>query len=337
MTDSPPPTTSVWIDDSPSPDAERALFEWARARGLELAKASGASSRPEVVADQEDANRVEADLTLASQALVQEDTDAAERALARAEARVIGHPELPQAAWLRAEVERGWSARFSHLSPKNEERARAAWQRADALAGPRVPALTETATVEEWPLAHVRFVLPDGELWVDARRVTQETGMLAEGPHQVRVVRDGRTVRAAWVGVGEGTVIDFSQERSSGACSKADFATVALDPEGAPKTQGVTCPTWVLARSSPVTGTITVASCERDHCSTWLEWRTLNALPTPEPFVFHKRWPVWATWTLVGVGAATATAVTVIATGVLEAHAREPRFTNGGVKVESRP
>ena len=337
MTDSPPPTTSVWIDESPSPDAERALVEWARARGLELTRASSASSRPEVIADLEDANRVEADLTLAAQALVQEDTDASERALARADARVIAHPELPQAAWLRAEVERAWSARFSHLAPKNEERARAAWQRADALGGPRVAALTETGTAEARPLAHVRFVLPDGELWVDARRVTADTGTLADGPHQVRVVRDGRTVRAAWVGVGEGTVIDFSQERSTGACSKADFAGVALDPEGTPKTRGVTCPAWVLARSSPTAGTIMVASCERERCTTWLEWRTLNVLPAPEPPAFHKRWPGWATWTLVGVGAAAATAVTVIATGVLEAHAKEPRFTNGGVHVESRP
>jgi hypothetical protein len=289
------------------------------------------------VTDLEEANRIESDLSQASQAVVQDDTDAAERALARAEARVLAHPELPQAAWLRAEVERGWSQRYSQLLPKNEDRARAAWQRANALGGARVAALTETGTQEASPQAHVRFVLPDAELWVDAHRITTEAGTLAEGPHQVRVVRDGRTVRAAWVGVGEGTVIDFSQERSTGACSKADFSSIALDPEGSPKTAGISCPTWVLARSTPIAGTIQVASCERDKCTTWLEWRTMNALPSPEPYVHHKRWPGWATWTLVGVGAATATAVTVIATGVLEAHAKEPRFTNGGVPVESRP
>jgi hypothetical protein len=302
-----------------------------------LQPASGATTRPEVVTDLEEANRIEADLSAASQALVQEDTDAAERALARAEARVIAHPELPQAAWLRAEVERGWAARFSHLAPKNEERARAAWQRADALAGPRVAALSENGTVEELPKAHVRFVLPEAELWVDAKRVTAESGTLAEGPHQVRVVRDGRTVRAAWVGAGEGTIIDFSQDRLTGACTKADFSGITLDPEGAPRTNGVRCPSWVLAKASPTAGTIQVASCEAEHCTTWLEWRTVNAFaPAMEVTVPHKRWPGWATWTFVGVGAVAVAAVTVIATGALEAHAKDPRFTNGGVHVESR-
>ena len=45
-------------------------------------------------------------------------------------------------------------------------------------------------------------------------------------------------------------------------------------------------------------------------------------------------WPAWATWTAVGVGAALATTLTLVATGVFESRPTEPRFVAGGVRTE---
>jgi hypothetical protein len=76
------------------------------------------------------------------------------------------------------------------------------------------------------------------------------------------------------------------------------------------------------------------ASCERDLCDGFLEWRAANAIPSEPTFALKKRWPTWATWTLTGVGAVTAATVTIIATGALESRPKEPRFQTGGVQID---
>ena len=71
------------------------------------------------------ADRVEKELDRAREAIAALDADVAERALARAETLLREHPELPQAAWLRAEVHRSWAARWTRVEPRDDQRAQA--------------------------------------------------------------------------------------------------------------------------------------------------------------------------------------------------------------------
>jgi hypothetical protein len=332
------PTTVVWIEPSDvAPDAHRALVEWARARGVTLRapEGEGETSAAPITVDSALVRDVESELAAAREALVQQDADAQERALARAEAIILAHPELPQAAWLRAEIERGWASRYLHLTPADPERALLAWQRANALGGARAPALTETAAATELPRVHVHVKLPAAaEVSVDGRVVRDGALELAEGPHQFRVARDGRTVRAAWISVAEGTTIDLAGDSERGACSRADFARVSRTADGI-RADGVLCARWLAVQPTTRPGVIDVATCERNTCDGVLEWRASNALPSEPAFATRKRWPAWATWTLTGVGAVTVATVTIIATGAFESRPKEPRFTTGGVQVDS--
>lgn len=99
-------------------DASRALVEWGRARGLRIVTASERVGGGALRVDPSIADHVENELDRARDAISALDADAAERALARAEALLREHPELPQAAWLRAEVHRAWAARFTRIEPR---------------------------------------------------------------------------------------------------------------------------------------------------------------------------------------------------------------------------
>ncbi|MBN9165850.1 MAG: hypothetical protein J0I07_33175, partial [Myxococcales bacterium] len=99
---------------------------------------------------------------------------------------------------------------------------------------------------------------------------------------------------------------------------------------------GVACPRWLAAIPGQKRGSVLVARCERDTCGPLLEWRT-ERLPTYGPPQAHSTvagWPSWATWTLVGIGAATAASMAIIATGVFETRPVEPRFVVGGARQE---
>ena len=54
----------------------------------------------------------------------------------------------------------------------------------------------------------------------------------------------------------------------------------------------------------------------------------------PQSLGKRSTWPGWATWTVLGVGAATATAITLVATGVFESRPVEQRVVAGGARVE---
>jgi hypothetical protein len=121
-----------------------------------------------------------------------------------------------------------------------------------------------------------------------------------------------------------------------GACSRAQLAGVRrIDATSQVVATGVSCPRWIAASAGERRGSVMVASCERDRCGPLLEWRVeRRVLPeAPQPPT-QRRWPAWATWTLVGIGAATATSVALIASGVFEGRAVEQRFVVGGARQE---
>lgn len=342
-------------------DAARALTGWARARGLRLVDATGGSLSGPPTIDLTVADRVEKELERAREATAALDADAAERALARAEALLRDHPELPQAAWLRAEVHRSWAARWSRVEPRDDQRAQLAWQEADALDGGRAAGIGEVAfpprprtavtlTVQGVPSPKVVARLDGTELTGTSSSDGAITYALDVPPaeHQLVITIDGHVAFASWVAIAEPAAgaaratipIHIGDD---GACSAASLATVTRTAPGpgadagAVRASGVTCEHWVAAVPAERRGAVLVARCERSACGPFLEWRSEGAFGAPGPplVVPHGGpWPAWATWTAVGVGAALATTIALVASGVFESHPTEQRFVAGGVRVE---
>ncbi|MBX3228048.1 MAG: hypothetical protein KIT84_27515 [Labilithrix sp.] len=394
-------TPVVWLAEPGArrTEAARSLSEWARARGLVLvAPDEGAAAPP--IASAEDttvAEHVERELARAQEAAGAADTDAAERALARAEAILREHPEALAAAWLRAEVLRAWSSRWLRLEPRDEARARAAWQEAESLDGGRAPGIGErsaptpaklrvTFTAAPGTTIHVDGVpittnsaiyatspsprsddspatspttrpdgapatspspsphgapntspspRPDGAPASPSSRLGEAQVELGAGEHSVVASVDGVTTYAAWIAIAGPTTIALPSSTPS-ACSRDAFARVRRDGERivAP---GAACPAWVAAMPGDVKDSVLVARCERDACGPLLEWRVEHAsvLAVPQPRDrSQSAWPAWATWTLVGLGAATAASVALVASGVFESRPVEHRFVVGGARQE---
>lgn len=350
----PSDVTVVWLDKGPArEDAVRALEQWGRARGIRVLAATESSGDAAIRIDFTVADRVEKELDRAREAIAAVDADAAERALARAESLLRDHPELPQAAWLRAEVHRGWAARFTRVEPRDEQRAQIAWQDADALDGGRVAGIGEQAFP---PRAHAKATLLvrgapsrrvvarlDGTRLSGTDSADGTTTITLDAPpaeHQLVVTVDDDVAFASWVSLamnapGTPPPTIPIHVGDDGACSGASLATASRDGDGV-KAQTVSCDHWVAAVASERRGAVLVARCERSSCGPFVEWRSEGGLDSgsggvPPP---PRAWPAWATWTALGVGAVAATTVALIATGVLEARPTEQRFVSGGVRIE---
>lgn len=339
-----PDVTVLWVTspDAPSPaeDAQRSLLEWARARGVHLEQprvshALGLQADPSV------ADRVEEGLEQAKDAVIALDTDGAEQALASAEGLVRAHPELPQAGWLLAEVLRGWATRWQRLTPKDPARALEAWTRAAALDGGRASGVGDVASSAHPAAVLARLVLDgEGEARLDGVPVKEGALHTAEGDHQLTVTRDGRLVWAAWVTLGEGTLVRVAVPGAP-ACSREDLASAHVI-EGHLASDKVRCPSWVLAEpirsASGALGGLALTMCEADHCGTSVRWSVGWVEGHPHgPDKTARHWPVWATWVLAGAGVAAATGVTLAAAGVFRPVHDEPVFTTGGLHTTSLP
>lgn len=330
----------VWVggEAAARPDAGRALREWSLARGMRVVPAPAPSAPKAREVDVTAGVDIEAELDRARDAISALDAERADRALARAEAIARAHPEMPHAGWLLAEVLRGWSLRWSRLAPQSLERAVAAWQDAEALAGPREAGLGEIARPRPPEPVEVDVALEDPTavtVDVDGARVRPGPLKLAAGPHHVVVQRGGVVVWASFVSVlVSGPLRLPTSFGGGGDCDTADLGHATFDGTSV-RAGHVRCGEWVAVAPADRPGAILVATCSKDSCGPMLEWRTgAAALGGPPQVVTRARpWPAWATWALVGVGAATAACVTVVATGVLESRPTESRFVSGGSQV----
>ena len=337
-------------------DAARAMAAWAQARGLRIHTATGTGSSLAPALDLTIADRVEKELDRAREAIAALDGDVAERALARADALLREHPELPQAAWLRAEVHRGWAARWTRIEPRDDQRAQLAWQDADALDGGRAAGIGEVAfppraraaatlTVQSLPGRKVVARLDGLELAGSAAADGMTSYALDVPPaeHQVVVTVDGDPAFASWVAIAPTSAgaprltIPIHVGGADGGCSGASLGSVTRqgDKVLAP---GVTCDQWVAAVPGTRRGSVLVARCARSTCGSFVEWRSEGGLEADGAghgvAPYDRVWPAWATWTAVGVGAVAITTVVLIATGVFESRPTEPRFVAGGVRIE---
>lgn len=336
----------VWLEEGETrADAVRALDEWARARGVRLvAPAAGARTTP----DPDIAERVERELDHASVAIGAADAESADRALGAADELLRAHPELPQAAWLRAEVHRAWAARFLRLEPRDDARARAAWDSAEALDHGRVAGVGETAFARP---AHVPTTLIisgggdlvslrfDGQALEPVARDAQGAVFrvdAAPAEHQVVVLSGTTVLFATWLATGTDPVRVALGDAVT--CRRDAFAEVHRDGDAIAAT-GVGCPSWIAARAGEKPGSVWVARCEASTCGPLIEWRVeqwqrADANENKAALKPRSRWPAWATWTLVGVGVVAAASVAVIASGALESRPVVPRFVVGGARQE---
>jgi hypothetical protein len=324
------------LDDAPSDDARRALDAWARARGLALSTpASGAPGG--ITTDLAVADRVEQELDRAREATAGLDGDATDRALSRAAADVVAHPELPQSAWLMAEIDRAWSVRYARIAPVDTLRAERMWHEAEGLDGGRASGIGDPrATPSQAPVPFT-IVAPAGvTARIDGVAVASGGVTASAAPHVVVAERDGDVLWASWVNVTAGMTVTLPP---LSACTTDDLSSARIDGDHVDG-HGTRCGGWIAAAVADDPAGVRVATCEGSRCGPLVEWRVLHAppfVPGTESTAAGGPWPAWATWTIVGVGAAGAAVAVVLASGALQSRQTETQFVNGGIHTSSFP
>jgi hypothetical protein len=337
--------TLVWLAPEP-PDVEqsRALSSWSRAHGVTL-EPPRRSDAPALEVDPRLGDGVETWLEGAHDAIGAHDGAQADAALGAAESTLRAHPELPQAAWLMAEVERARALRWRRVPPVDAEAAERAWMRAEALDGGRVAGVGEEALPEHPPAATVVFDLSpgDAEAWLDGEALGRAAGAATTaGPHALVVTWAGAPVWAEWIDVPTGASRVRVSAPTAAACSSEDVARVRVDrsagalaSSAAVDASLVRCPAWVAAAAGSVPGAVRMARCEASRCGPVFEWRAAgpwSSFPSAGRDAPRAVWPAWATWAVVGGGAAITAGVVVLAAGALQTAPAETRFVSGGLR-----
>lgn len=335
--------TLVWLAPAqPTRDQREALRAWGSAHGLRLSEPADAPY-PRIPGDPRVALAVEDFLDRARAAMAAADAAGVDAALAAAESLLRAHAELPQAAWLMAEVERARATRWRRLSPPDLGAADRAWARAEALDGGRAAGLGEEPSLAHPASAALVFEgRPSTVLWIDGSATTTGTVSLRAGPHALLVTQQGAPVWATWVDLPAGTSsVDWSG-RVAPPCSEEDVRNVALADETI-RPNGVRCGRWIAAEGGGGPGAVRVAACESDRCGPLVEWRSGGAAIQEAGFTLARRrgheaaehpgrrWPSWATWALVAAGVAIAAGAVVLASAVWRSPPSETRFVGGGL------
>ena len=329
------PVTLAWLaPEAPDAGQRRTLASWAQAHGVRLVSPLDAKA-PALAVDERMPDDVERALDRARDGMVARDAEMVDRALAVAEVSLRAHPELPQAAWQMAEVLRTRSARLRRIPPADLDASERAWVRAQALDGERVAGIGEQAFASHPAPATLRLdrALRGAGLRVDGLPATGEVIATLSGPHTLVVTWDGAPVWAAWVEAPPGSSTVHVEVPASPPCSADDLGRAALG-SGEIDAAAVRCDTWIAAIGGSATSSIRVATCGEGRCGPMLEWGAPTWTWTPPPASTNKSWPTWATWGLVGAGAAVATGIVVVAAGALQRPPLETRFLSGGVRSE---
>lgn len=297
----------LWLGSSASEASHQPeLDSWATARWVELAPPAP-DSPAGLAYDDALAAKLEDLLDQARLAASSLDDATARERLAEIDRTLRVHPALPQAAWLMAEALQLGAGVAARTAPGERD---ALLARARALEGPRAPAFGEApeAKTEATPLwFSVGAARSSDALYVDGARVGRRFEALP-GEHHVRVVRRERVVWAAWVPMTKAGELGLALPAPI-PCSRDDLDGVALRGEKVAVPGRVGCARWAVARPSP-RGGIEIASCRGSQCGPLLVWKRhygaiYSGPPQPEP---EPGFPAWATWTLIGAGAAALTA-----------------------------
>lgn len=322
----------LWLAHAP-PDAEqaRALSAWQRSNRVELVVPP--SVVPATVAvDPNIASAIEAHLERAHDASAARDENEVDRALDSAHGLLEAHAELPNAAWLMAEVERARSAQWRRMKPALRDEADRAWARAETLDGGRVAGLGETGSIEHPQTATLSVPpLTDEQAWLDGELLAAGPVTSREGPHSLVVTWHGAPAWAGWIQLPPGRSTFPLPVLIAPACSRADLERARIT-QSSVDTSDVQCARWVAATTGLLPGAARIAMCTTGGCEALLDWRSPPAW-TWQPTERKGRagWPAWATWSLVGTGIAIGAAVAVgVAAG--QTPPTETKFMSGGLK-----
>jgi len=240
-------------------------------------------------------------------------------ALERAQHVLREHPELPQSAWLMAEILEQ-SAEVESTAPDGAEAANALRKRAAALEGPRAAPFSDRAPEREreqgsigtQPL-HIEGLEPGDALEWDGVQ-TEPNVSSAAGDHHARVSRGGRLLWAGWLELAaEGRSIRLPVPETV-ACSPDDIGQSYFAAGRAVAAAHARCESYVLARARE--GGIEAALCERERCGKVVIWEHLQAgAATPPP---PSKAPLWPYAIAATAGALVITSIALWRTGVFD-------------------
>jgi hypothetical protein len=195
-------------------------------------------------------------------------------ALQRAEQGLREHPELPQSAWLMAEVLQ-LSADVEDTEGDGAEAALALRQRAAVLEGPRAAPFSDRApgsgleAPHAAPLSVLGLEASDHLEWDGSEPISPLTA--AAGEHHARVLRNGRLLWAGWITVGAQAAELRLPVPETVACSTDDLAGGRFEAGHALPAAHARCESYVLARAR-AGGGIEAALCERTRCGSVVIW-----------------------------------------------------------------
>jgi hypothetical protein len=241
-------------------------------------------------------------------------------------------PRLLQAAWLLAERYR----LEAQIARSTRTDGAALWDaQADALEGERTPAFGENEPRPNVPARIDVAVAVHGarryEAFWDGLRATSRMNIVP-GEHHLLVLQGGQVGWAGWVSVLRPGTVDV-WVRDAAPCSAEDLAGLAPAEQPTPLA-GVRCPRWALSMPGPGPGTVRIALCQREQCEPMVTAGPVGDVVVASPPATHSQgFPAWATWTLVGFGAALATSVVLWRAGVFDHNEPTTRIVYDGSKL----
>ncbi len=328
-------TTIVWLGEAPEDaQATAVLTAWAHGHGVRLVPPTD-DARKTLTVDLGVAATVEDWLDSARDALTARSGADVDRALAAAQSLLDAHPELPNAAWLMAEVERARAARSRRITPTDVEAAERAESRAYALDGGRLAGAGETQAIMP-PAATITVQMRaarEEQVWIDGTPATTLALESRAGPHAIVVTWEGAPIWSQWIEATPGASTLALSELDAPACSSADLEPAHFAEGDRVEAHLAQCAHWVAAAPGLTRGTIRVATCQADQCTPLADWHPapLWSQPVLPEHKHRSGWPAWATWGLVGTGAAVAAGVVA---AVVASSSRGPdvvQYVNGGL------
>ena len=239
-------------------------------------------------------------------------------ALERAEHVLREHPELPQSAWMMAEILEQ-SAELAGMAPDGAEAASALRKRATALEGPRATPFSDRATErdpEHGSTQHLAIegLEPGDALEWDGVATDDSALVTAAGAHHARVTRNGRLMWAGWLEIAEGKPSVRLPVPETVACSSDDIGRGYFSGGRAIAAAHARCDSYVLARARSGGG-IEAASCERDRCGKVVIWESASERTELAP---TKKKTIWPYAVAASVGALAVTSIALWRAGVFD-------------------
>ena len=284
----------VWLSASsvlPTFRADLDAFAHSRLLRLEAPRENAAAFHTSAYAPDAVA-QIESSLEEARNAGASLEQSRALSALERAEHVLREHPELPQSAWLMAEIFEQ-SATVENTAPDGAEAADALRKRAAALEGSRAAPFSDRAPEAEATLASTQRLSVEGLEPGDGLEwdgvPTQPTLMTSAGDHHARVTRAGRLLWAGWVKLAAEVPSVHLPVPETVACSSDDIGRSHLAAGRAVAAANARCDSYVLARARP--GGIEAAQCESEHCGNVVIWEHPQVAAATAPAAKKTIWP----------------------------------------------